>query len=153
MQLDDWVTFTGRVTDDKVLRQYIAAADLCIAPDPLTEYGDLSTTNKMIEYLALGRPTVAYDLTEHRRTAQDAAVYVEPNDDVKLGVATRELLVDEERRLRMGRLGQERFRGCLAWENSEKALTAMYSRLFGSGSAETELLAASPAAPAVSRSA
>jgi glycosyltransferase involved in cell wall biosynthesis len=153
MQLDEWVAFTGRVTDDKILRQYLAAADLCIAPDPLTEYGDLSTTNKLIEYLALGRPTVAYDLTEHRRTAQDAAIYVEPNNEVELGVATRELLVDEERRLKMGRLGQERFRECLAWENSEKALTAMYSRLFGSGSAETELLAASPAAPAVSRSA
>ena len=70
MRLDDWVTFTGRITDDKLLRQYLATADLCIAPDPLTEYGDLSTTNKVIEYLAFGKPVVAFDLTEHRRTAR-----------------------------------------------------------------------------------
>ena len=106
MGLDDWATFTGRVTDDKILRRYLATADLCIAPDPLTEYGNLSTTNKMIEYLAFGKPVVAFDLTEHRRTAEGAAEYVEPNNDIKLSVATRELLLDEDRRLEMGRRGR-----------------------------------------------
>ena len=131
MQLDEWTTFTGRVTDDKLLRQYLASADICIAPDPLTEYGDMSTTNKIIEYLAFGKPVVAFDLTEHRRTAQNAAEYVEPNNDLKLSAATRELLIDEDRRLEMGRVGQERFRVHLAWEKSEKALTALYSQLLG----------------------
>ena len=132
MGLDDWATFTGRVTDDKILRRYLATADLCIAPDPLTEYGNLSTTNKMIEYLAFGKPVVAFDLTEHRRTAEGAAEYVEPNNDIKLSVATRELLLDEDRRLEMGRRGQERFRAHLAWEKSERELIALYSRLLGS---------------------
>ena len=132
MGLDKWVTFTGRITEDRVLWQYLATADLCIAPDPFTEYGDLSTTNKMIEYLAFGNPVVAFDLTEHRRTAENTAVYVEVNDDVKLSIATRELLVDEARRCEMGSRGRQRFRECLAWENSEKELVALYSRLLGS---------------------
>jgi glycosyltransferase involved in cell wall biosynthesis len=127
--LDDWITFTGRVTEEKVLWQYLATADLCIAPDPFTEYGDLSTTNKIIEYLAFGKPVVAFDLTEHRRTANDAAEYVEPNDYVKLSMATHDLLMDEERRRDMGRRGQRRFRDHLAWENSERELVALYSKL------------------------
>jgi glycosyltransferase involved in cell wall biosynthesis len=141
MQLNDWVKFTGRVTDDEVLWQYLATADLCIAPDPFTEYGDLSTTNKLIEYLAFGKPVVAFDLTEHRRTAQDAAAYVEPNDDITLSVVTRELLLDWRRRQHMGRLGQQRFRAHLAWENSEKKLVALYSRLLGTEQGEGRVAA------------
>ena len=117
------------MTEEKVLWQYLATADLCIAPDPFTEYGDLSTTNKIIEYMAFGKPVVAFDLTEHRRTAQDAAEYVEPNDHVKLSTATHDLLMDEKRRRDMGRRGKRRFRVHLAWENSEKELVALYSML------------------------
>lgn len=132
--LDDWITFTGRVSQEKVLWQFLATADLCIAPDPLTEYGDLSTTNKIIEYLAFGKPVVAFDLTEHRRSAGDTAEYVEPNDIVRLSVATYNLLMDEARRLDMGRRGRQRFRDHLAWENSEKELILLYSKLLRKGS-------------------
>jgi len=129
LRLDEWVTFTGRVTEEKILWQYLATADLCIAPDPFTEYGDLSTTNKIIEYLAFGKPVVAFDLTEHRRTADDAAEYVLINDHIELSIATHSLLMDEKRRQDMGRRGRRRFRDRLAWENSERELIALYSRL------------------------
>jgi glycosyltransferase involved in cell wall biosynthesis len=128
LELDDWIHFTGRVPDE-VLWQYLATADLCVDPDPYTEWSNLSTMNKMIEYLAFGKPVVAFDLTEHRRSAQDAAVYVDPNDDARLAAAMRELLLDEERRQAMGRYGQLRFREHLAWENSEQELIQIYSRL------------------------
>lgn len=129
LQIDDVTHFTGRISVDKELWQYLATADLCIAPDPYSEYGDLSTTNKIIEYLAFGKAVVAYDLTEHRRTALDAALYVENNSERKLAEATHELLMDEQRRLSMGSYGQKRFRTQLAWENSEKELIGLYSRL------------------------
>jgi glycosyltransferase involved in cell wall biosynthesis len=128
MELNDWVHFTGRVPDE-VLWQYLATADLCVDPDPYTEWSDLSTMNKMIEYMAFGKPVVAFDLTEHRQSAQDAAVYVDPNDDAKLAAAVRELLLDKERREAMGRYGQLRFREHLAWENSEQELVRLYSEL------------------------
>ena len=129
LDIDDWTTFTGRVTQDKILWQYLATADLCIAPDPLTEYGNLCTTNKVIEYLAFGKPVVAFDLLEHRRTAADAAEYVRPNDYTELSRTTRELLVDEGRRREMSRKGRKRFLTDLAWENSEAKLVALYSEL------------------------
>lgn len=128
MGLNNWVQFTGRVPDE-VLWQYLATADLGVDPDPYTEWSNLSTMNKMIEYLAFGKPVVAFDLTEHRRSAQDAAVYVDPNDDARLATAIRELLLDEERRQAMGHYGQLRFREHLAWENSEQELVRIYSGL------------------------
>lgn len=126
--LSDWVHFTGRVPDE-VLWQYLATADLCVDPDPYSEWSDMSTMNKVIEYMAFGKPVVAFNLTEHRRSAEDAAVYVEPNDDASVAVAIRELLVDDPRRQAMGQYAQSRFREHLAWENSERELVNMYSRL------------------------
>ncbi|MFZ0739699.1 MAG: glycosyltransferase family 4 protein [Candidatus Acidiferrales bacterium] len=128
VELNDWVRFTGRVSDE-VLWQYLATADLCVDPDPYSEWSDLSTMNKIIEYLAFGKPVVAFELTEHRRSAHDAAFYVDRNDDAKLASAIRELLLDEERRGAMGQYGQLRFREHLAWENSEQELVRMYSGL------------------------
>ena len=129
LQIDDMTEFTGRISVDTELWTYLATADLCIAPDPYSDYGDLSTTNKIIEYLAFGKAVVAYDLTEHRRTAVEAALYVENNSTDKLAEATHTLLNDEEKRLRMGNYGRERFRSQLAWENSEKELIRLYRRL------------------------
>ena len=116
---------------DELLWGYLATADLCVDPDPFTEWSNLSTMNKIIEYMAFGRPIVAFDLAEHRRSAGGAAVYVAPNNDTQLGVAIRNLLLDEERRRAMGHYGQQRFCTDLAWEESEKVLVTLYSELLG----------------------
>jgi glycosyltransferase involved in cell wall biosynthesis len=130
MGLGDWVHFTGRVPDE-LLWSYLATADVCVDPDPLTEWSNLSTMNKIIEYMAFGRPIVAFDLMEHRCSAGEAAVYVEPNNDTKLSIAIRDLLLDENRRQAMGRFGQDRFSADLAWEESEKVLVPLYEGLLG----------------------
>lgn len=130
MGLGDSVHFTGRVSDE-LLWRYIATADLCVDPDPLTEWSTLSTMNKIIEYMAFGKPIVAFDLAEHRHSAGEAALYVEPNDDTQLGIAIRDLLLDEGRREAMGRYGQNRFRTELAWEESENVLVHLYEELLG----------------------
>jgi glycosyltransferase involved in cell wall biosynthesis len=128
LKLSEWVHFTGRVTDE-VLWQYLATADVCVDPDPYTQWSNLSTMNKIIEYLAFGKPVVAFNLTEHRRSAEGGAVYVEPNDNSSLAVNIRELLIDEKLREAMGHYGQRRFCEHLAWENSEKELIKMFSGL------------------------
>jgi glycosyltransferase involved in cell wall biosynthesis len=89
----------------------------------------MSTMNKIIEYMAFGRPIVAFDLMEHRRSAESAAVYVKGNDDAAMGHAIRELLLDTEKRRAMSQFGRTRFREELAWENSEKRLIATYQQL------------------------
>jgi glycosyltransferase involved in cell wall biosynthesis len=83
--------------------------------------------------MAFGRPIVAFDLIEHRRSAESAAVYVEGNDDAALGRAIRELLLDVERRRIMSQFARTRFREELAWENSERQLIATYRQLLDGG--------------------
>lgn len=128
LEITDCVRFTGRVCDEQ-LRTYIRTADLCIDPDPWNEFTSVSSMNKIVEYMSFGKPIVAFDLLEHRRTALEGAHYVEPNDVSKFAAAIRELLEDAPRRERMSRLSQERFRHALAWEISEQNLIRAYTEL------------------------
>ena len=128
MGLSDTVHFTGRISDQD-LWTYLSTADVCVDPDPLTEWSNLSTMNKMIEYLSFGRPVVAFELCEHRNTAGDCAVYVEPNDEIAMASAIRDLLLDEPRRESLSQRGRQRFYDVLAWENSESELIERYRGL------------------------
>jgi glycosyltransferase involved in cell wall biosynthesis len=128
MGLGPVVHFTGRISDEQ-LWAYLSTADVCADPDPLTEWSNMSTMNKIIEYMAFGRPIVAFDLMEHRRSAESAAIYVKGNDDLAMGQAIRALLLDGEKRRAMSQFGRTRFREELAWENSEKRLIATYQQL------------------------
>jgi glycosyltransferase involved in cell wall biosynthesis len=130
MGLGPMVHFTGRIPDEQ-LWAYLSTADVCVDPDPFTEWSNMSTMNKIIEYMAFGRPIVAFDLVEHRRSAESAAVYVEGNNDAALGRAIRKLLLDAGRRRAMSEFGRTRFREELAWENSEQRLIATYRHLLG----------------------
>ena len=132
MGLGPMVHFMGRIPDEQ-LWAYLSTADLCVDPDPFTEWSNMSTMNKIIEYMAFGRPIVAFDLLEHRRSAESAAVYVEGNDDAALARAMRELLLDVEWRQNMSQFARTRFREELAWENSEQRLIATYRQLLDVG--------------------
>jgi glycosyltransferase involved in cell wall biosynthesis len=129
LEINPWTHFTGRISNDVELREYLATADLCVAPDPYTNYGDMSTANKIIEYIAFGKAVVAYDLKEHRRTAEDAALYVESNSPIALSEGMNALMADPARRAAMGEIGLERFRTGLCWEVSEQSLLKMYRDL------------------------
>jgi glycosyltransferase involved in cell wall biosynthesis len=132
LSLGPAVHFTGRIPDEQ-LRDYLATADLGVDPDPITEFNNLCTMNKIIEFMAFGLPIVAFDLMEHRRSAEAAAVYISENDDAAMGRAIRELLLDEKTRESMSHFGRQRFREVLAWENSEQRLIAAYEQLFDPG--------------------
>ena len=127
--LDDYVWFTGWVSDTDLLR-YIASADLCVDPDPSNPFNDRSTMSKMMEYMAQAKPIVAFDLPEHRFTAQAAAMYVRPNDELEFARALAQLMDDPARREAMGLFGHRRVNTELAWHYSAQNLVGAYRRLF-----------------------
>jgi glycosyltransferase involved in cell wall biosynthesis len=129
MGLDRFVTFTGRIPDGQMI-EILSTADLCVAPDPKDPLNDLSTMNKIIEYMALGKPIVSYDLKESMISAGEAALFVEANNTAEFGNQIVRLLEDPEKRRLMGKIGRERFETILAWEYQEKALLDMYKILF-----------------------
>ncbi len=124
--LDDCVEFTGRVSDADLLR-YLSAADVCLAPDPLNPLNDVSTMNKIMEYMAMSKPIVSFDLVEARVSADEAAVYAAANDESEFAKLVVKLLDDPAERKRMGELGRARVAGPLSWENSRRALLSAYA--------------------------
>lgn len=125
LDVEDYVTFTGRVPDAELLAM-LNTADVCVNPDVANEMNDKSTMNKIMEYMALGKPIVQYDLTEGRVSAQDASLYAAKNDPIDLAAKLLQLLDDEALRKRMGAAGQERVRNVLAWEHEVPRLLAAY---------------------------
>ena len=112
--LEDYVEFTGRVSDETVAR-ILSTADVGLCPDPKNPLNDVSTMNKTMEYMAFALPVVAFDLRETRVSAGDAAVYASPNEVADLARLVVELIDDEPRRRSMGALGRARVVDSLAW--------------------------------------
>ena len=104
-------------------------ADVCVAPDPPSPFNDISTMNKIVEYMALGKPCVVFGLPENRITGADAAAYADEPTFQSLARAIGGLLDDEGARARMGERARARFEGVLAWEHSAPELERAYERL------------------------
>ncbi len=128
--LESYVEFTGRISDEDVER-VLVTADVCVSPDPLNPLNDVSTMNKILEYMACARPIVCYDLREHRFSAGEGALYASPNREDELAERTLELLDDPDRRARMGAYNRARFLEKMAWEFSRGELLQAYDRLCG----------------------
>jgi glycosyltransferase involved in cell wall biosynthesis len=129
MSLSEYVTFTGSV-DDKTLFSILSTADVCVNPDRVTPYNDLSTMNKIMEYMTLGKPIVQFDVAEGRFSAQEASLYAKANDAIDFGERILELLADPVRRAQMGNFGQRRIREELAWTYEQPKLLRAYEVLF-----------------------
>ncbi len=123
--LGDRVRFTGRIPDEPMV-QYLAAADVCASPDPYNPLNDVSTMTKLMEFMAMGKPIVSFDLKEARFSAGDAAVYVPDNDSAAFGDAILGLLEDPTRRRAMGESGLRRIREEIGWEHSAEHLLEAY---------------------------
>jgi len=130
LKLDEFVCFTGRIPDADVER-VLATADVCVSPDPKNPLNDVSTMNKVLEYMACGRAIVAYDLREHRFSAGEGALYAEPNRVEDLADKIAVLLDDPARRERMGEYNRRRFLDQMAWEYSAGELLRAYEVMCG----------------------
>ena len=127
----DYVTFTGRVPDQEML-EMLNTADVCVNPDVANEMNDKSTMNKIMEYMALGKPIVQFDLTEGRFSAQKASLYAKKNDVVDMAEKIAQLLDDAALREEMGQYGRDRVIRELEWEHEAPKLLKAYKVLFAS---------------------
>jgi glycosyltransferase involved in cell wall biosynthesis len=132
--LHDAAEFTGRIPDTDV-QTILSTADVCLAPDPQNPLNEKSTMNKILEYMAIGKPIVSYDLAEARASAGQAALYAVPNSESSFCEMIKLLLDDDEGRERMGREGRLRLERELSWEHSKRELLRAYDHaLAGRGS-------------------
>lgn len=129
LKLDDYVCFAG-VQDGFALNQYYSSIDICIDPDPYNPFNNHSTMVKMMEYMAFRKPIVAFDLHEHRVTAEEAAIYIPDNDFKEMARAVERLMDDPELRETMGNYGRNRVEQALTWKHSGEKLVEAYTYLF-----------------------
>jgi glycosyltransferase involved in cell wall biosynthesis len=133
LNLDEYVNFTGWVDKEEILR-YLTIADIGLSPDPQNGLNEYSTMIKTMEYMAMSKPIVAFDLPETRFSAREAALYAVPNSVEDFAEQIENLLNDKELRCKMGTLGQGRIEEALSWEHSKKNLLQVYESLFLPGS-------------------
>jgi glycosyltransferase involved in cell wall biosynthesis len=132
--LSETVNFTGRVPEQELL-DVLSTADVCVNPDKPCEMNDISTMIKIMEYMALSKPIVQFDLKEGRVSAGEASLYATAKDhgeDLVSDFAAKIvwLLDHPEERKRMGAIGHARVEKELAWEFSVENLLAAYERAF-----------------------
>lgn len=129
-ELLDMVDFTGRVSDETLLR-VLSTADVCVNPDKPCEMNDISTMIKIMEYMALGKPIVQFDLKEGRFSAGDASLYASQQSMAEDFADKILWLLDHpEERQRMGEVGRHRVETELAWKFSVKNLLEAYDYAF-----------------------
>jgi glycosyltransferase involved in cell wall biosynthesis len=133
--LEEQVAFTGWVAAAEV-PGYLSAADIGLSPEPRNAMNNASTMIKIMEYMAMGKPIVAFDLHETRFSAQDAALYAVPNSLADFASKIEELLDNDDLRQRMGELGRERVERELSWEHSRSELLKAYGKLFDANASD-----------------
>jgi glycosyltransferase involved in cell wall biosynthesis len=130
--LDGHVEFLGRVSNAD-LCELLSSADVCVNPDRVNAMNDLSTMNKIMEYMAFAKPIVQFEVREGRVSAGDASLYARANDVKDFARAITELLDDPARCARMGAIGRERVETKLCWRAQAPALLAAYERALNVG--------------------
>ena len=128
--LQEYVDMPGRVSNE-FLFTALKTMDLGVSGDPINSYNNHCTMNKVLEYMAFGKPQVMFNLKEGRASAQDASAYVMENSGKALAAKIIELLDNEPERLRMGISGRDRFIKELNWEKSVENLKTAYQKALG----------------------
>jgi glycosyltransferase involved in cell wall biosynthesis len=131
MGLSENFDFYGRV-DDTTMVEVLNTADICVNPDKPTAMNDLSTMNKIMEYMALKKPIVQYTLKEGRFSAQDASLYAKNTDPIDFADKIIELMDNESLRNKMGDFGYNRVVSELSWEFESKKLVSFYKKVLNS---------------------
>jgi glycosyltransferase involved in cell wall biosynthesis len=128
--LGEMVNFTGRISDADLIA-VLSTADICVNPDKPCKMNDMSTMIKIMEYMALGKPIVQFDLKEGRISAQEASLYSDNANQIPDFADKILWLLDhpEERQV-MGEFGRRRVETELAWGYSIEHLLAAYERAF-----------------------
>jgi glycosyltransferase involved in cell wall biosynthesis len=128
LNLAEKITFTGYLRGDDLLAA-LSTFDIGIIPDPVNEYNDKISMNKVFEYSALGVPAVAYDLAETRRLLGETAQYADNASPAALARACLMLINDDDTRRERGQAAKALADKCFDWEREQTKYVAAYQSL------------------------
>jgi glycosyltransferase involved in cell wall biosynthesis len=126
----EYVEFSGRVPDDELIER-LSTCDVCVNCDPKNPYNDKSTMNKILEYMAVGKPIVQYDVVEGRRSAGNASLYARGGDEADFARKIIELIDSPALCREAGESGRRRMVRDLEWRHQIPALLSAYAVALG----------------------
>ena len=124
----DRITFTGYLRGESLMAA-ISTFDIGIIPDPVNEYNDKISMNKVFEYSAFGIPSVSYSLTETRRLLGDAGTYAADATPEGLARACEPLIVNDALRRERGTAAKALADAAFDWEREAGKFVEAYARL------------------------
>jgi glycosyltransferase involved in cell wall biosynthesis len=139
LEVTEFVEFTGFQTGKELLKR-LSSCDLCVEPSPTSAYNENCTMNKILEYMALGKPIVQFDLREGRRSAEGASLYAKPNDELEFASKIVQLLDSPKLREEMGVEGRRRMVEMLEWRHQAPKLLEAYAAISPSPQRSTKNL-------------
>ncbi len=130
--VDDVVEFPGWVSDEYI-QPCLSTADVCLSPDPRNPLNDVSSMNKVVEYMAMARPIVSFELTETRHSAGESAVYAPANDEMASRKRSAISSTSPHGGPRWGNSGGRAWRSSCLWDLSRQQLVTFYKNLIPDG--------------------
>ncbi len=128
LRVADFIEFKGYVHDREVVKQYLCRSDICVEPAPYNELNRHSTFIKIMEYMAAGKPIVAFDLKETRYSTHGSALLVPPNDVMEFAHAIKKMMDDPKLRNDLGKAGMKRV-SIENWDSAASRLREAYKSL------------------------
>ncbi len=127
LEIEDFVTFTGYLRGEQLLAA-LSTFDIGIIPDPVNEYNDKISMNKVFEYSALGIPSVSYDLRETKRLLKSAGRYADAPTPEGLAKACLTLIADDSARAEAGKRAKALADADFNWDHEAQKYVSAYSR-------------------------
>lgn len=124
LDLDDWVTFPGWLSEVELYR-YLASCDVGLD----TSLQEEVTPVKAMEYMAVGLPVLSFDVEQTRALVGDAGLRVASGDVEVMAKELVGLLDAPEERRRMGEAGRRRIREEIAWERQAEVYLSVVETL------------------------
>jgi len=121
MGLARHTTFTGRIPYAQA-PQYLALGDVAVAPKTSATEG----CGKILNYMAMGLPTVAFATPVTREYLRDDGVYAEVGNPASLAEALSLLVTDAGRAAALGGRLRRRAIEEYAWEKAAEKIVSVY---------------------------
>ena len=123
--LDNHVTFTGKIPYEQA-PSFLTLGDVAVAPKISTTEG----SGKLLNYMAMGLPTVAFDLPVSREYLDSLGVYARLGNAASLADALETMLVDRERADALGQNLRQRAIERYSWTAAGEKIMDVYDRVY-----------------------
>jgi glycosyltransferase involved in cell wall biosynthesis len=139
LDVSDVVTFTGRIQYEDAPR-YLALGDVAVAPKLSMTEG----IGKVLNYMALGLPTVTFDTEVSREYLAEHGCYAKPGDARDLARVLQEVLDNDARAKTLGRALRQRAIEHFSWERAGHKIVDIYASCLARSRATVSIPRSSP---------